>query len=61
MSAIPNLVLVYLRDTKNWALYQEENNAMNKVYRPKGLPKRIVYQPVEESSNGAVPERGQQG
>lgn len=42
---VPTLIMIWLRDTKRFALYQQEGNEMNKLYFPQGLPKRIIYEP----------------
>lgn len=36
------IILIWLRDTKRFALYVQEGNEMNKLYLDKGLPKRII-------------------
>lgn len=38
------IVFIWLRDTKRYALYQQEGNEMNKMYFPQGLEKRLVYE-----------------
>lgn len=32
-----------LRDTKNFTVYQQDDNEMNKLYLPKGLPQTLTF------------------
>jgi hypothetical protein len=42
------IILNKIRETKNFAVYEEDGNSMNKLYLPKSLPDTITFELVKE-------------